>query len=349
MANVTQLAQFDEVVDVRTPREYAEDHVPGAVNRPVLSDDERVRVGTLYKQVSAFSGRKLGAALVSRNIGQHVETSFMDKPRAWRPLVYCWRGGQRSAAMVHVLREIGWDAQQLEGGYRAYRRAVATELPLLARRYRFRVVCGLTGSGKTCLLQALHSLGAQVLDLEQLAAHRGSVLGNVPDRPQPAQKMFESGIWWRLRSFDAGRPVFIESESKRIGALQVPDDLALAMRGSECVWVESDIAARVRHLKQQYAHFLADSAVLAEQLDRLTQLHGRATIERWNDLAQSGEWDELVRDLLERHYDPAYTRSIASHYGRLSDARQVRVDDPIDANVASAARALLSGSLAAVG
>jgi tRNA 2-selenouridine synthase len=249
MANVTQLAEFDEVVDVRTPREYVEDHVPGAVNRPVLSDDERARVGTMYKQVSAFSGRKLGAALVSRNIGEHVETSFMDKPRAWRPLVYCWRGGQRSAAMVHVLREIGWDAQQLEGGYRAYRRAVTADLPLLARRHRFRVVCGLTGSGKTLLLQALHGLGAQVLDLEQLAAHRGSVLGNVPDRPQPAQKMFESGIWSRLRSFDVDRPVFVESESKRIGALQLPDDLALAMRGSECVWVESEMAARVQHLK----------------------------------------------------------------------------------------------------
>lgn len=349
MANVAQLAEFDEVVDVRTPREYAEDHVPGAVNRPVLSDDERARVGTLYKQVSAFSGRKLGAALVSRNIGEHVETSFMDKPRAWRPLVYCWRGGQRSAAMVHVLREIGWDAQQLEGGYRAYRRAVAAELPLLARRYRLRVMCGLTGSGKTLLLQTLHGLGAQVLDLEQLAAHRGSVLGNVPGRPQPAQKMFESGIWWRLRSFDPDHPVFLESESKRIGALQVPEDLAAAMRGSECVWVDCDIAVRVQHLKQEYAHFLGDAASLAEQLDRLTQLHGRAAIERWKELARCREWDELVRDLLERHYDPAYKRSIASHYSQLPRARKVRIDGPLDVNVTSAALALLDDSLAPAG
>jgi len=346
MANVTQLAEFDEVVDVRTPREYAEDHVPGAVNRPVLSDDERARVGTLYKQVSAFSGRKLGAALVSRNIGGHIETSFMDKPRAWRPLVYCWRGGQRSAAMVHVLREIGWDAHPLDGGYRAYRRAVAADLPQLARRYRFRVVCGLTGSGKTLLLHALHDLGAQVLDLEQVAAHRGSVLGNVPDQLQPAQKMFESGLWWRLRSFDADRPVFLESESKRIGVLQVPEDLALAMRGSECVWVESDMTGRVQHLKQEYAHFLTDAALLAEQLDRLTQLHGRAAIEHWKELAQRREWDELVHELLERHYDPAYTRSIASHYPRLLLACKVRIDAPIDLNVSSAARTLLAASFA---
>jgi len=348
MANVTQLTEFDEVVDVRTPREYAEDHVPGAVNRPVLSDDERARVGTLHKQVSAFSGRKLGAALVSRNIGEHIEKSFMDKPRAWRPLVYCWRGGQRSAAMVHVLREIGWDAQQLDGGYRAYRRAVAAELPLLARRYRLRVVCGLTGSGKTLLLQALQGLGAQVLDLEQVAAHRGSVLGNVPGRPQPTQKMFESGIWWRLSGFDPNRPVFLESESKRIGALQVPEDLAAAMRGSECVWIGCDMGTRVQHLKQEYAHFLADAALLGEQLDRLTQLHGRAAIERWKELGQRREWDALVLELLERHYDPAYTRSIVSHYSRLPLACKVRIDGPIDANVIAVARTLLDDSLARI-
>jgi tRNA 2-selenouridine synthase len=161
--------------------------------------------------------------------------------------------------------------------------------------------------------------------------------------------MFESGIWWRLRSFDVHRPVFLESESKRIGALQVPNDLALAMRDSECVWVETDMAARVQHLKREYAHFLSGSAVLAQQLDRLTPLHGRATIERWNDLAQRCEWDEFVRELLERHYDPAYTHSIASHYSRLPLACKVRVDGPIDVNVTSVALALLDDSLAPAG
>ena len=184
-AKLAQLADFDEVIDVRTPSEFAEDHVPDAVNRPVLSDEERARVGTLYKQVSAFTGRKTGAALVSRNIARHIETSFMDKPKSWRPLVYCWRGGKRSEAMVHILREIGWDAQRLEGGYKAYRRTVVGELPQLVQHYSLRVVCGLTGSGKSRLLQTLSSLGAQVLDLEKLAAHRGSVLGNLPDQPQP--------------------------------------------------------------------------------------------------------------------------------------------------------------------
>ena len=341
MANVAQLAEFDEIIDVRTPSEFAEDHVPGAVNRPVLADEERARIGTLYKQVSAFTGRKAGAALVSRNIAQHVEASFMEKPKSWRPLVYCWRGGKRSEAMVHILREIGWDAHRLEGGYKAYRRTVVAELPQLARRYGFRVVCGLTGSGKSRLLETLDSLGAQVLDLERLAAHRGSVLGNLPDEPQPAQKMFESRIWWRLQSFDAKSAVFVESESKRIGALQVPDELMNAMRESACVRVETATATRVQLLQEQYAHFLADPAALGRQLDCLVQLHGRLTIERWNELAQRGEWDVLVRELLERHYDPAYTRSIASHYLQLAQARTVEIPAFDDASFVTAARALI--------
>jgi tRNA 2-selenouridine synthase len=341
VATVAQLTKFDEVIDVRTPAEYAEDHVPGAFNRPVLSDEERARVGTLYKQVSSFVGRKAGAALVSRNIARHIEDSFMERPKTWRPLVYCWRGGKRSAAMAHILREIGWDAYRLDGGYKAYRRAVLAELPQLARRFRFEVVCGLTGSGKSRLLQDLERLGGQVLDLEGLAAHRGSVLGNLPHAPQPAQKMFESGVWARLRGFSPDRPVFVESESKRIGALHVPDELMSAMWGSECVRVDTDIDTRVELLKDEYAHFLGDPAALGRRLDCLVQLHGTAAIQRWKEMAQQSEWDAVVRELLERHYDPAYTRSIVSHYPGLSRARTVRIAAYRDASFLAAARLLL--------
>jgi len=346
VATVAQLAEFDEVIDVRTPAEFAEDHVPGAVNRPVLSDEERARVGTQYKQVSAFTGRKLGAVLVSRNIAHHLETRFIDRPKTWRLLVYCWRGGQRSAALVHILREIGWDAKRIEGGYKAYRRAVVADLPQLARRFRLRVVCGLTGSGKSRLLQTLNRAGAQVLDLEQLAAHRGSVLGNLPDQPQPAQKMFESRVWSRLRAFDPNQLVFVESESKRIGTLHVPDELMASMWESECVQIETPAAARVELLKHEYAHFLADPAALGRQLDRLLQLHGHAVIERWKSMAGNAAWDELVRELLERHYDPSYTRSIVSHYPGLQRARTVQIVSYSDESFALAARALLDESFA---
>src|SRR6188474_3521832 len=183
---------FDAIIDVRSPAEFAEDHVPGALSCPVLDNDERARVGTIYKQTSPYEAKKIGAALVARNIAGHLEAALADKPRGWKPLVYCWRGGQRSAAMAHVLREVGWDAMTLQGGYKAYRRYVVASLAQLPQRINFRVIHGVTGSGKSRLLRALADAGAQVLDLEDLAAHRGSVLGNLPGRPQPSQKMFES-------------------------------------------------------------------------------------------------------------------------------------------------------------
>jgi tRNA 2-selenouridine synthase len=341
-ADVRQLAQFDQAIDVRTPAEFAEDHVPGAINLPVLSNEERAQVGTIYKQVSPFHAKKLGAALVARNIARHLETELADRPRTWRPLVYCWRGGKRSGALTHVLREIGWDARQLEGGYKSYRRAVVADLETLPARLRFRVVCGLTGSGKSRLLGILAGEGGEVLDLEQLAAHRGSVLGNLPDAAQPSQKLFESRLWDALRRLDPARPVYVESESKRIGQLHVPQALIDRMWSSECVQVVVDRGVRVELLKEEYEHFLRDPDALGRQLDCLVQLHGRETIERWKQLAQAGHWDALVDELLVRHYDPAYTRSIVSHYPALPRARQLEIASSAPASYAAAARTLLA-------
>jgi tRNA 2-selenouridine synthase len=337
-ATVAHLSQFDELLDVRTPLEFDLDHIPGASNLPVLSNDERAQVGTLYKQVSPFTARKLGAALVSRNIAQHLEGPLRDKPRAWRALVYCWRGGQRSRALTHVLREIGWDARQLVGGYKAFRHAVVADTPQLAQRHDWRVICGMTGSGKSRLLRTLSGLGAQVLDLEGLAAHRGSVLGALPEAPQPSQKMFESRLWQALQRFDPQRPVYVESESKKIGTLQVPQGLLDCMWQSRCILLETTTPARVELLKQEYAHFLRNPDALGRQLDRLLQLHGYAVIERWKSQAAAGEWDALVEELLARHYDPTYTRSIGTHYPRLPDAQTVRLESAGHAAFVEAAR-----------
>jgi tRNA 2-selenouridine synthase len=341
VATVTQLSSFDEIIDVRTPSEYAEDHVPGAVNRPVLSDDERARVGTIYNRVSAFNGKRVGAALIARNIAHHIETHFAERPKNWRPVVYCWRGGKRSDAMVHILREIGWDAHRLEGGYKAFRRSVLAELPELAKRVSFRVVCGLTGSGKSRLLATLRSFGAQVLDLEGLAAHRGSVLGNLPGAPQPSQRMFEGRIWHELNQLDLGLPVFVESESKRIGTLQVPDELMASLWSSACIRVEMDAIVRVELLKREYAHFLSDPAALGERLDLLTPLHGRTVVERWKQMGLNGDFDALVQELLERHYDPAYARSISAHYPELGTARSVHIAAYDDESFDAAAQSLI--------
>lgn len=335
-----QLMRFDSIIDVRSESEFALDHVPGAISCPVLSDTERAEVGTMDRQQSSFEARRRGAAYVSRNIARHLETTFHSKPKTWVPLIYCWRGGNRSRAMLHVLQQVGWRAQQLEGGYRAYRRLVLTDLDNLVRRLSFRVICGTTGSGKSRLLQQLAASGAQVLDLEVLAQHRGSVLGGLPASPQPSQKMFESHLWLALRSFDADRIVFVESESRKIGALRVPDEVLNAMRASACILVDVPLAARIRLLRDEYRHLEQHRDSLYAQLDCLAPLHGRQKIEQWKQLANNDDWDALVEGLLVEHYDPAYLKSIDRNFRHASAAAVVRIDSDAIEDFEAAARAL---------
>lgn len=311
---LAELRAFDEILDARSPAEYADDHLPGAVNTPVLDDEERARVGTIYKQKSAFDAKRAGAPLAARNISKHLEERFADRPRQWRPLVYCWRGGGRSGALVHVLRQVGWNAVRLDGGYKAFRRQVAADLDQLPARFTFHVICGATGSGKSRLLEGLSEAGAQVLDLEVLAAHRGSVLGDLPDAPQPTQKSFETSLWTALSAFDPARPVYVESESKKVGNLRVPDVLIQRMREARCFRLEADEATRVALLREDYAHFEARPAALVEKLECLRALHGAERIDLWKSHLAGGAWDALVRDLLESHYDPAYRRSLLRNY-----------------------------------
>lgn len=325
LATVAQLHEFDEIVDVRSPSEYAEDHIPGAVNCPVLDDEERARVGTLYKQ-SPFEAKKLGAALVSRNIAHHLESAWRDKPKSWRPLVYCWRGGQRSGAMTHILRQIGFAAGRLEGGYKNYRHHVLEQLQTLPLKFSFRVVCGLTGSGKTRLLDAMRQAGAQVLDLEGMAKHRGSVLGNVPDVAQPSQKSFESQLVHVLASFNPEQPVYAESESARIGALRVPEALLNAMRRGACLRLKAPLPVRTALLREDYAYFLRDPALLERELDRLKGLHSGELLAHWKTLYGAQAWDEFIAELLVTHYDPAYLKSIRGNYPDYDQAYCLRLN-----------------------
>ncbi|KQQ97685.1 tRNA 2-selenouridine(34) synthase MnmH [Massilia sp. Leaf139] len=330
---------FDTIIDARSEGEFALDHLPGAINCPVLDNEQRIRVGTLYKQVGAFEAKKLGAALVARNIAMHLETRFADKPREWKPLVYCWRGGNRSGSLAHILAKIGWPVVQLDGGYKAYRAQVSAALeapPALA----WRVICGTTGSGKSRLLETLDGIGAQVLDLEKLAAHRGSVLGHLPHEPQPTQKLFETRIWDKLRHFDPSRPVFVESESKKVGNLRVPDAVMEGIRAAPCVSLNLSRPNRVRLLMEDYEHFARDPDALNGQLDHLVQLHGRAKIDAWHALANEGAMPELVDQLLVEHYDPAYLRSIDRNFVQYGQAQVLELGDIGQADFLRAARVL---------
>lgn len=339
---VAQVNDFDEVIDVRSPAEFEEDHIPGALNCPVLDDDERARVGTLYKQVSPFEARRVGAALVARNIARHLESALRDRPRHWRPLVYCWRGGGRSDAMVDVMRRVGWRAGRLDGGYRTYRRTVVDDLSGLPGRFRFVVLCGRTGSGKSASLRALAGLGEQVLDLEQIARHRGSVLGELPGTPQPSQKFFESLLRCSLQGFDSERPVYVEAESRKVGNVHVPPALIAAIRSSACIVIDADIAVRSSLLLSEYRHFLTNATGLVARLRALTTHYGRSKIEQWIRMSTQGDHAALVEALLREHYDPAYDRSIQRNFPAVDSAPRVHLREANDDAIADVAREVRS-------
>jgi tRNA 2-selenouridine synthase len=339
-ANLSQLAEFDEIIDVRTPSEFADDHIPGAINCPVLSDEERITVGTLYKQISPFEARKVGGALVAKNIARHLETVFHDKPRSWKPMVYCWRGGQRSGAMSIILAQVGWMAHKLEGGYKTYRRDVLDQLETLPQRFTFKVVCGPTGSGKSRLLAALVETGHQVLDLEGLARHRGSVLGNLPQQPQPSQKWFDSQLLLALRELDPARPVYVESESKKIGSVALPASLFDAMHAADCLVVETPLEVRVAGLQEDYLHYVNDPEALIAQLQSLHQFHGSEKLQHWSELIRAGDFAAFVAELLTQHYDPTYFRSLTKHYPKLPEAQTLALSDLSHAALCEVAKQL---------
>lgn len=335
---VDDRGRFDALIDARSPGEYAIDHIPGAINCPVLDDEERRIVGTLYKQQGAFEARRVGGAMVAANLARHLRERFADRPADWKPLVYCWRGGLRSGSMVTWLRLVGWDAQQLSGGYKSWRRHVITQLDLLCPQLDLRVLCGATGSAKTRVLQAMARQGRQVLDLEGLAAHKGSLLGALPGTPQPSQTAFETRIAEMLERIDPAQPLYVEGESRRIGRLDVPLPLVKHMRASRCIEIAASPEVRLAYLLRDYAYLGDDPEALSRQLGLLKELHGKAVIGRWQQWAAEGALPALFAELTTLHYDPAYRRSQASHFERWAERQPVAADDLSDAAIEALAR-----------
>lgn len=311
---LAQLDTFDTVIDARSEGEFTLDHLPGAVNWPTLNDEERKLIGTMYVQVNQFEAKKRGAAIAARNIAAHIEREVIDKPREWKPLAYCWRGGKRSGSLSLILDQIGFRVTLVEGGYKAFRAAMLLDIPRQVARLSFQVVCGTTGSGKTRLLQALSTAGAQVLDLEALANHRSSVLGAIPGLAQPSQKHFDSLVWDALRGFDPARPVFVESESKKVGNVAVPAALVECMRASPCLDLKLPMNERVALLMEDYDFFVKDSAHFCERLDVLAEFRGKAVVQAWKDQVASGNVESVVHDLLTQHYDPVYLQSMQRNF-----------------------------------
>ncbi len=345
--NVNDIAPYlasGEIIDVRSPGEYAEDFIPGAKNHPVLDNDERAQVGTINKEQSPFDAKLFGAALVTKNIGDMIATHFADKPKDWSPLIYCWRGGKRSGVTTHILREIGFNAVQLDGGYKAFRGRVNDDLPLLSKKFRYITICGCTGTGKTVLLHALERAGAQVIDLEGIAKHRGSLLGNLPNEPQPSQKRFDTLLWAQLCALDPSKPVFVESESKKIGLVQMPEAMREAMAEGDCVWLDVPLVERVAHIRNDYAHFVANPTALVEKLEPLKPLRGAKLLDQWQAYAEAKDVDALFASLMIDHYDPLYTSAIAKNYAQLNEARHIAMNPSDPLSLDSAAREIVSAN-----
>jgi len=301
-----------EILDARSPSEYQSDHIPGAINWPVLDDEQRAEVGTLYTEDS-FAAKKLGAQYVTENISSGIDKYLANKDPNFCPLVYCWRGGQRSLSLATILSQIGWRCYLLDGGYKSYRSQVREWLEQQVPKYSIVVLSGLTGTAKTSILKELKKLGEQVVDLEGLAGHRGSLLGAEPGVTQPSQKLFESSLVNEFRKFDTQRVVWVESESNKIGNVQVPVALWTMMRNTRQVVVTAPIEARTEYILKEYDELTHTPAVLTKKLNYLAHRIPKTVFSEWMNAIESGQWSDLVASLLQDHYDPSYQRSLKNN------------------------------------
>ncbi len=343
--SLASLARFDMIIDVRSPGEFAQDHVPGAVNLPVLSDAERAEVGTTYVQDSRFKARLMGAAHVARNVAQHLETVLSDRDGAFQPLIYCWRGGMRSNAMATIFSQVGWRTMLLNGGYRTWRREVTARLYEGALPLDFVLLDGPTGTAKTEMLARLAGRSLQTLDLEGMAAHRGSVFGAMTGRPQPSQKLFESRLLAALDGFDPSLPVVAEAESSKIGDRMIPPALWSRMSAAPRIELVAEPADRAQYLVTAYHDIIADRAALEAAFARLPVHPSQARLANWRALADAGAFAELAQAVMALHYDPAYARSRRKHDRPLLGAVALAPQDAASQDAAADEIAILIGAL----
>ena len=313
---LADINKFDTIIDVRSPAEFFDDHIPGAINLPVLDDQQRAEIGGIYKQINPFTAKRAGAALVAQNIAAHLQTSLLEKARDWRPLIYCWRGGQRSGAMAQIFSNIGWHSTVIDGGYKSYRRHVLNCLDHLPQKLSLVILSGQTGTAKTHILRVASIKGASIIDLEKLACHRGSLLGSEPGQLQPSQRYFESKLCQALKQCAVGQPIFVEAESNKIGNIHVPPAFWAAMRNAPAIRITAPIDARVSFLQRDYAHMVNRPELIMPLLSKLKHRHSAKQLAAWSKMIEQKNWPSFVKSLLEIHYDPSYARSSSTRLER---------------------------------
>ena len=331
--------EYALVVDARSEREYVDDHLPGAINLPVVVDNEYAEVGTVHRG-DPHRAYLIGVSYALRNIAAAIDDLVVRYPKNSRMLVYCFRGGKRSKLWFDALSTIGYNVDRLPGGWKAYRAWVRSELEQLPGTFNYKVLGGPTGCGKTRLLNALEQVGAQVLDLEGLARHRGSLIGGIPGVAQPSQKWFDSLLLDKLRRFNPSLPVWIEAESKKIGKIELPAGLVEAMRRSPLFSVQAAMPERVNLWREDYSHLCENPRGMVERLHNLRPLVGGEEFSYWEQLASESRVDELFQRLMEAHYDPAYARSLTKNYAEVEASNRIDLDSLDPSTLLTAARRL---------
>ena len=299
--------KFDTIIDVRSPLEFAEDHIVGAINCPVLSDLERQKVGTIYKKESSFKAKIIGSSLTAKNIAFHIENNFIEKKGSWQPLIYCWRGGQRSKAFSIVLSEVGWRTNQLKGGYKEYRNQVINFLDNIGPKLKITLISGKTGSAKTKILKSIENEGGQILDLEGLANHKGSLLGKIPDLIQPSQKFFESLIFNKIQNLNLKDKIYIEAESSKIGNIHIPKSIWKKMINSPRIEISANVELRAKFLVSDYDYMCNDPTLINPIIKGLKNRLSKKIFDEWTNLIDRKKWFDLTKSFLENHYDPSYS------------------------------------------
>lgn len=296
-------------IDVRSPKEYKTDTIPGSINIPLLDDMDREQVGKVYKEKGPHEAKVLGLKLVSGRLFDLVNKISSFSQSGLKPVVFCWRGGMRSHAVVTLVDLMGEEVYQLRGGYKAYRRYVNKffeqyeVLPL-----KFVVLYGLIGVGKTEVLRELKKLGENVIDLEKAANNRGSVFGDIGLGTQPSQKSFESYIFKSIMNGKEDKPYFVECESKRIGRLIVPSSVYKGMQRGRKILIYASMESRINRILKDYAADLSESRKkeLSQALLKLKNRLGSRKVQWLIDLVEKEKYEEVICYLLEKYYDPLY-------------------------------------------
>jgi len=291
------------LIDVRSPYEYKNATIPGAINIPIFNDEERKTIGTIYVQESVEKAKRIGIGVASKKLPDIYDKVANLNKEYDHLIFFCAKGGFRSTSVASLFSSIGINAFKIDGGYKKYRKYINNALPKTVENIKFVVLYGNTGTGKTHILEEIEKMGPDILDLEACANHRGSLLGSVGLGEQNSQKQFESLLYESLKNRKSNL-VFVEGESKRIGKVIIPNYIYNAMNNGIHIKIEANMEYRVNNIMKDYVHETDDE--LISSLNLLRKYMGNRKIDNYIDLINENKYEEVIEELMVKYYDPRY-------------------------------------------